>query len=292
MLAPITKPRLRSRPIGAADIDRVVALLARGFPLRNRDYWRRALDKLAAHRTPAGMPQYGFLMENGDEVVGVILLLFASIPADGTAQIRCNLSSWYVEPAFRSHAWLLIAHALRFKDVTYVNISPALHTRPIIAAQGFTCYSHGQFVAAPALSLRNPPGGATVMEIDGVPAQHVRSDERDLLADHKAHGCISVWCVTGSEAHPFVFLPRRIQGFLPCVQLVYCRHVRDFVRLAAPLGRYLLARGRAFVIIDADGAIPGLAGRYFADKAPKYFRGPDRPNLGDLAFTEAVLFGL
>jgi hypothetical protein len=98
--------------------------------------------------------------------------------------------------------------------------------------------------------------------------------------------------VSGGEAHPFVFMPRAVKGLIPSVQLVYCRHIRDFVRLSAPLGRHLLARGRAFVIIDADGTIPGLAGTYFAGKSPKYFRGPDRPNLGDLAFTEAVLFGL
>jgi hypothetical protein len=289
--APVSRPQVRSRQIVAADIERVVALLARGFPLRAPSYWHRALQKLAAHRPPPGMPRFGYLLEYEDEIVGVILLLFAAIPGDDTVRTRCNVSSWYVEPAFRSHASLLIAQALRFKDVTYLNISPAEQTQPVIAAQGFARYNEGQFAALPALSMREPPGGAMVVDVDAAPVPH-RAAERDLLIAHKQHGCIALWCVSNGDAHPFVFLPRAIKGLIPAAQLVYCRHVRDFVRLAAPLGRYLLAQGRGVVIIDADGPIPGLAGRYFPGKSLRYFKGPERPHLGDLAFTEVVLFGL
>ena len=33
---------------------------------------------------------------------------------------------------------MLISQAIKYKDVTYVNISPAKHTRRIIEAQGFS----------------------------------------------------------------------------------------------------------------------------------------------------------
>ena len=39
-------PKVRSRQINDADIVGVVDLLTRGFQLRTRDYWRRALEKL------------------------------------------------------------------------------------------------------------------------------------------------------------------------------------------------------------------------------------------------------
>jgi hypothetical protein len=35
-----------------------------------------------------------------------------------------------------------------------------------------------------------------------------------------------------------------------------------------------------------------MVGKYLAGKMPKYFRGPDRPRLGDLSYTEAALFGI
>jgi hypothetical protein len=45
------------------------------------------------------------------------------------------------------------------------------------------------------------------------------------------------------------------------------------------------------MLCDGEGPIAGLIGRFFKDRAPKYFKGADRPRLNDLAYTEAVLFG-
>jgi hypothetical protein len=63
------------------------------------------------------------------------------------------------------------------------------------------------------------------------------------------------------------------------------------VRFSALIGRYLAVRECPFVVIDANGPLPGLPGIYL-DGRPKYFKGPDKPRLGDLAYTEAALFGL
>ena len=78
--------------------------------------------------------------------VGAILMICSALRAGGTLAPRCNLSSWYVEPAFRTYAPLLVSHALRHKDVTYLNVSAAPHTWPIIEAQGFSRYSEGLFI--------------------------------------------------------------------------------------------------------------------------------------------------
>ena len=79
---------------------------------------------------------------------------------------------------------------------------------------------------------------------------------------------------------------------MPCAQLIYCPDIADFVRFAAPLGRYLAWRGRPLVILDANGPVRGLVGRYFDDTMPRYFKGPVRPRLGDLAYTETAFFGV
>jgi hypothetical protein len=285
-------PKVRSRQITDPDIEGVVDLLARGFRLRPRGYWQRALEKLSSRQAPPDMPKFGYLLESGGDLVGVILLIYSSIPGSPAAKMRCNVSSWYVEPAFRGHASLLISQAIKNKNVTYVNVSPAMHTRPIVEAQGFSRYSEGQFVAAPALSMNGRGGAAKMIEVATPPGVPIERAELDLLLAHKAYGCLSLWAVAAGQAHPFVFMPRLAKGCIPCAQLIYCRQIRDFVRLAGPIGRYLTARGRPLVIIDSNGPIPGLVGRYIEGKAPKYFKGPDRPHFGDLAYTEAVLFGL
>src|SRR3954454_8361893 len=94
-----TLPIIRSRQIVPGDANAVVDLLTRGFPIRGRDYWSRAFARLEAHATPPGLPKYGYLLEGDGVPVGVILLIFSSVPVGAATTVRCNVSSWYVEPA-------------------------------------------------------------------------------------------------------------------------------------------------------------------------------------------------
>ena len=287
-------PKIRCRRIEEADADRVVALFTRGFGARRtRLFWERVIARLAA-RAAADAPGYGYLLESEGVAVGAILQIFSTsrAGADQKATTRCNVSSWYVDPAFRSYAPLLVSQALKQKGVTYLNISSIPHTRPIIEAQGYLRFSNGVFVALPCLS-RAPTGlQARVIAADAQPQVPFEAHERDLLRDHADYGCMSLWCETPERAYPFVFRERRIKGLISCAQLIYCRGVGDFVRFARPLGRYLAWRGRPLVILDANGPVPGLVGKYFDQTMPKYFKGPAPPRLGDLAYTETALFGM
>ena len=285
-------PKIRCRQIEAGDVAAVAELLQRGFPSRKRRFWQRALDELTRREPPPGLPKYGYLLETDGRLVGAILMICSAMRIGDSLAPRCNLSSWYVEPAFRAYAPLLVSHALRHKEVTYTNVSAAPHTWPIIEAQGFSRYSDGLFVCLPALQRMS---GGEKVEVSGAqapPAQAIDAFERDIVLQHAERGCIGLWCVSGGRAYPFVFRPRLVKGFIPCAQLIYCRDIADFVRFAGPIGRYLLRRGRSIVIVDANGPIPGLIGIFRGDSMPKYFKGPQRPRLGDLAYTEYAILGV
>jgi hypothetical protein len=75
------------------------------------------------------------------------------------------------------------------------------------------------------------------------------------------------------------------------MQLIYARDTDRFVACAGPLGRSLLRRGAPLVLCDAPAPIAGLAGLWFRNRGPRYFKGPERPRLNDLAFDERVVFG-
>jgi hypothetical protein len=291
--APDPSPRIRCRRIEDADLPAVVDLLTRGFsPRRTRAFWHDVIERLRNRPTPAELPRYGYLLETGDRLVGAILQIFSIIRAtDRAPSTRCNVSSWYVDPEFRGYAPLLVARAIKQKAVTYLNISSVPHTRPILQAQGYTRYSNGIFVTVPALT-----GGAgarvRICEAPAVPQAACDADERALLEEHVRYGCVSLWCETGDGVYPFVFRPRRVKRLVPCAQLVYCRSIDDFVRFARPLGLTLARHGRPLVILDANGPVPGLPGKYFDETMPRYFKGAAPPRLGDLAYTEAALFGM
>jgi hypothetical protein len=283
-------PAIRCRQIGEADIAAVAALLNRGFPNRTRQFWCNALQRLTQRAAPAGFPQYGYLLESAGAPVGAILMICSATRQDGGTTVRCNLSSWYVEPAFRMYAPLLVSHALGHRDVTYTNVSAAPHTWPIIEAQGFSRYCDGIFVALPMFN--RAVDNVRVFDAGQTPSSSFDPAERELLLRHTELGCISLWCETAERAYPFVFRPRLAKRVIPCAQLIYCADVGDFVRFAGPIGRTLTWRGRPFVIIDSNGAIPGLFGTYRPGSMTKYFKGPLRPRLGDLAYTEYALLGV
>jgi hypothetical protein len=292
MMARLISPKIKVRQIVDSDISAVVDLLTKGFPRRRRPYWQQALERLTKHSTPASRPKYGYLLEVDDSVVGVLLLIFTSVGTGVDNITWCNVSGWYVEPPFRSYAPLLTYKAFSHKNVTYLNVSPAKHVQPIIEAQGFVRYSNGQFVALPVLSRTYAPADIRVFSGAECPAVPFETSDRDLLLAHIEYGCIGLWCATSQRAYPFVFVPRIVKKFVPCVQLIYCRQIDDFVRFARPIGRYLTLRGRPLVIVDSNGTVPGLLGHYFDGVAPKYFKGAHQPRLGNLAFTEAAMFGI
>jgi hypothetical protein len=107
---------------------------------------------MSAREVPQGFPRYGYMLDQDGMPVGVLLLIYSSRDDGGRISIRCNLSSWYVEPAYRNYAPMLTTVAQRHKHVTYVNISPAHWTWRTIEAQGFQAYCGGLFFSFPALS--------------------------------------------------------------------------------------------------------------------------------------------
>jgi hypothetical protein len=276
---------VQRRQVQEADLGAVAELLARGFRFRPKSYWLRGFARMGARKVPAGYPRYGLLLESEGRVVGAILTIYSSVPYDGGAVIRCNVSSWYVEPEFRGYAALLAS----FRDtaVTYVNISPAENTWATIEAQGFRCIREGWFLSFPALSRGNQ--SARILPLSGAP--HALP-ERTLLGEHAALGS-TVFVIQSEGTHyPFVFAPRRIlYRAIPAIKLAYCRDFADYIRFAGLIGRYLLVRGMPGVVVDNDLRVRELTGFPIERTRRYYVRGPHPPRSGDLAHTETVFFG-
>jgi len=272
--------RVRCRQIAEADLDGLADLLTRGFPRSGRDYWTAGFARWQAMPPVEGLPRYGYVLDDGQRAVGVLLLI-SSLRGE---RIFANLSSWYVEPAWRAHSALLVTVATRQKHVTYLNASPAPHTWRTLQAQGFQPYNFGR---SAVFAL---PGRGIVRETiaDDLP-------EAGLLRDHRAWGQAALTVEKDGIVSPFVFKPRRLKR--PAIgrhrpammDLMFCRSMDDFHRCAPALARHFLPKGVLGFLVDGDAA--GLLSHYVEGKEPRYFKGPHRPGLGDLAYTEKVVFG-
>ncbi|MGC2083834.1 MAG: acyl-CoA acyltransferase [Bradyrhizobium sp.] len=285
---------IRCREIAPKDLEAIADLLTHGFVGRSRDYWMTGLRRQAIRDVPNGYPRFGYMLDHDGAPVGVLLLIYTDRGNDSSSEIRCNLSSWYVEPAFRNYAPMLTKIAQRLREVTYVNISAARWTWPLIEAQGFRAYCDGLFFSLPLLSRAGGGARVEIIPADATTIDGLPDAEANLLLRHARTGCLSAMVHTAQAAMPFVLQPIRIRhGIIapPAMQLIYCRNVADYVACAGAIGRMLLARGKISVILDANGPVPGLAGIYTERRGRKYFKGPITPRLGDLADTELAIYG-
>ena len=277
------------REIAEDDLPGVADLLSRGFWLRSKDYWLRGLRRQASRQLPAGSPKYGYVLVDGGQPVGAVLVFSSTMQGGEGPVLRSNLSSWYVEPKYRSFGSLLITSALkRNKDATYFNVSPACHTWETVEAQGFSPYCRGDMACIPALSRRAESVTIEVITEDST----ARGDpEIAVLAEHARFGCLSMMVHHDRGDFPFVFQKQWLKRILPYFRLMYCRDIAHFAQFAGNLGRFLLRHGPPVVVVDANVRVPGLIGIYSEARGRKYFRGPNTPRLGDLAFSESVFFG-
>jgi hypothetical protein len=103
-------------------------------------------------------------------------------------------------------------------------------------------------------------------------------------------GWVSVTVEKEGIVSPFVFKPRLLdKPPVPVMDMMFTRSPDDFRRCVPALARYFLRRGSMGFLVDGD--IAGLLSHYVEGKEPRYFKGPHRPVLGDLAYTEKVIFG-
>ncbi len=258
-----------------------------------RFYWERALDWMARRPAIEDYPRYGHALIAEGKIVGVLLQIFSRRATATGVSVRCNLSSWCVDAEYRSHSLMLHMNSVKRQEVTYVNISPAPHTRKTIEALGFRRFSQGRVVAAPILSAPQRKTRVVAFAAQEPEAALLTPCERQILAEHAAMGCRALICVQDGLAYPFVVQSRRlVRNLIPCWHLIYCREMSEFVRFANAIGRRLLFRDGPLCVVDAMERVPGLVGLFVPGRIPpKYFKGPVPPGLGDLAYTEVVVLG-
>ena len=286
--------KLRCRAISDGDLDAVAKLLSEGFKGRGLGYWRAGLQRMSRRDVPEGLPRYGYVLDCGGVIVGTLLLIASRWDNVEAGAVFANVAAWYVDPAYRGSAQLLASMALRNKAVTYLNVTPAPHTWPIVESQGYRCYCRGLFFALAPLAPGVP--GVHVEELQPAPGADIAAlPEFAMLRRHAGYGAIVLVCRADDGLHPFVFQPFRIRSgrlWMPGVLAIYARSPDGLVRFAGPLGRYLLRRGLPIIAMDADGPVAGLRGFFTGKRGRKYCKGPRTPRHCDLADTEFAVFGI
>ena len=271
--------RVKCRPIAISDLDTLVKLYVEGFPDTRREFWMAGMKRFSEMPPVEGMSRFGYALEVKKSLVGALLTLSSRRGDD----IIANVSAWYVQAGYRVYSMWLVATATNRKDVTYLNASPARHTRETLEAADWKQYTSGQSLVFPHLNLSSGRISETIP--NDLP-------ERALLSDHRRWGCTSIVCTTARGRFPFVFRrhwigPRRRK--LPVLEMIYCRSSGEFDHCSGPLGRYFLQRRLGLGVL-LDGQSRALFTVHRPGREDRLYKGPHPPALNDLAYTEKVIF--
>lgn len=82
-------------------------------------------------------PNHGFLLRQGDEVVGAYLAFYSERVVGGTTRKVCNLAAWCVLEEHRAHGVRLARAMLRQKGYDFVDLSPSGNVVDLNTRLGF-----------------------------------------------------------------------------------------------------------------------------------------------------------
>lgn len=290
MLAPA---KIRCRQITELDLGAVARLLNEGFPRRRLKHWQDGLDHMTSRPVPANTPQFGYCLEVGGNLVGVILMICSDQLVSGENATFINLASWYVKPEYRPYAHQLAAMALKNRSATYTNATAAPSTWEVVEQQGYTKYCNGLFFAWAALA--KPVTGIKIhkfLQISDRADVRARSDF-ELLQRHADWGCTVLIVEEAGKLQGFIFRRFAMRSGLiklPAMFVVHAPSQDVVARLAGNFGRYFIRQAAPVLVMDANGPISGLKGIYTERRGRKFFKGPHQPALCALADTEFAIF--
>jgi len=228
--------------ITRADVPRVSAFLHEHLDAEvSAERWARAIDV-------PWSAELGYMLVDGDAVVGAQLAWRSERTVAGRTERFCNLGSWCVLPEYRGHSLRLLRAALADRDCSYTDLSPRPEVVRINERLGFR---HLDTAAVLMPNLPWPARGA----VSSDPAVLEATLTGDALRRYRDHVAAEparhvVLRSGGRWCYVMVRIERR-RG----VRIASLLHVSDpglFAAMARPLARHLLLRHGAVATLSED----------------------------------------
>ncbi len=236
-----------------ADLADAERLLSEGFPGLPAAFWAAVLARLKRYggNADAGVP-LGYLMLDGEEPVGVMLT-----PArlqrqpDGRVQRIVNLSSWYVRPAFRWRAGLMLRHVLADDAAVYTDLTPTPEVQKMLPLLGLHPLNRGVALHLLPLLCLHPGRGARLRLLGSDEPAPPGGPPRDMVEAHRELGCLPLLLDHAGGQALLVCKRVRVRG-IPAAQLVYADSQALLLRHRGALARGLLAFGLMLFVHDTQ----------------------------------------
>jgi hypothetical protein len=283
-----TAGRVRVAPITETDVRRAAEFLHAQLNTRvSVDEWAGAV----AVPWQVEQPNAGFMLLDGEDVVGVQLALYSDRILDGSRERFCNLAAWCVSPGYRVHALRLLKAVLRQEGYHFTDLSPSGNVVRINDKLGFR-FLDTTTALVPNLPWPTLPGRGRIGSEPALIERTLTGPDLERYRDHAATGAARhVVLVRGDEWCYVVFRRDRRKGLPLFASVLYVSNPALFRAMARRFARYLLIHHRVPAML-AEERIVGYRPRpslRLRSPRRKMFRSPSlAPAQIDYLYSELV----
>jgi hypothetical protein len=272
------------RPITYADIPAVADFLHSNHDARVP--WARVMSE----PWKVEAPNHGFVLWDGQRVVGTYLALYSERTVAGRVERFCNLGSWCVLPAYRSHSIRPLMALLAQDGYHFTALTPNDRAVSIYTRLKFR-FLDASTVFVPNVPWPNLSHRTRISADPDIIASTLAGAELELYRDHaQATAAHHLVLIRGGDSCYVMFREQRVKH-VPCALILYVGNPELFRRVIGPLTRHLLVRHGLLVTL-ADLPLFGHRPRLSLMPPgwrPKMYRSASlEPGQIDLLYSELV----
>lgn len=235
-------------------------------------------------------PNHGFMLRDGQRVVGTLLALYSERLVSGRVERFCNMGSWCVLPDYRSRSISLLDALLAQDGYHFTVLSPDEAPQEILAWRRFR-FLDTAAAFVPNLPWPTLPGRTRISADPDVIERTLVGAELELYRDHaQALAARHLVLIRGQDSCYVMYREFRYRGVPVFAIVLHVGNPELFHRAWMPLTRHLLVR-RGLVATLAELRIvertPPLS--FELNNWPKMYRSADlEPGQIDDLYSELV----
>jgi hypothetical protein len=216
-------------------------------------------------------PNYGFMLRDGQRVVGILLALYSERLVAGRVERFCNLGTWCVLPDYRSRSISLVKALLAQEDYHFTVLSPNEGPQEILAWLSFR-FLDTSAMLVPNLPWPTLPGRTRISADPDVIERTLAGAELELYHDHaQAPAAHHLVIIRGQDSCYVMFREFRYKGAPVYANILHVSNPDLLHRALIPLTRHLLSR---------HGLVATLAELRIIEHKPRLsFKLNDRPKM-------------
>lgn len=224
-------------PITDADVASAADFLHANF--NDRVPWARACSAMPWQ---GKAPNHGFMLRDGQHIVGVHLAFYSERLIAGKTERFCNLGAWCVLPEFRSHSIRLYRELLTQDGYHFTGLSPGDKVLSVHTRFKFR-FLDTSAALIPHLPWPGLPGLTRISADPDAIERRLAGPELELYRDHaQALAARHLVLTRGRNSCYVMYREMRFKNVPVAAVILHVSNPVLFRRAIVPLTRYLLVR--------------------------------------------------